>query len=138
MRQLESFVCESCKCKTGLYKLAAGTPTRDRLEFHPNTMSSGAPLEIADLATAHVLDVSNDFKNETYEKRESVSSAKEDLVGPSGEQYPTEEEWKTLRRVYGKVNWMIYVIGVVEMCERFAYYGTTAVCKSQGAVNSSY
>ena len=23
---------------------------------------------------------------------------------------------------------MIYVIGVVEMCERFAYYGTTAVC----------
>jgi dipeptide/tripeptide permease len=23
---------------------------------------------------------------------------------------------------------MIYVIGIVEMCERFAYYGTTAVC----------
>jgi POT family proton-dependent oligopeptide transporter len=100
-------------------------------------MSSGAPLEIADMATAHVPDVNNDFKNETYEKRDSVSSAKEDLVGPNGEQYPTEEEWKTLRRVYGKVNWMIYVIGVVEMCERFAYYGTTAVCKSQSAVNSS-
>lgn len=24
---------------------------------------------------------------------------------------------------------MIYVIGIVEMCERFAYYGTTAVCQ---------
>jgi hypothetical protein len=23
---------------------------------------------------------------------------------------------------------MIYIIGIVEMCERFAYYGTTAVC----------
>lgn len=26
---------------------------------------------------------------------------------------------------------MIYVIGIVEMCERFAYYGTTAVCMSR-------
>jgi len=26
------------------------------------------------------------------------------------------------------VEQMIYVIGIVEMCERFAYYGTTAVC----------
>jgi dipeptide/tripeptide permease len=24
---------------------------------------------------------------------------------------------------------MIYIIGIVEMCERFAYYGTTVVCK---------
>lgn len=27
---------------------------------------------------------------------------------------------------------MIYVIGIVEMCERFAYYGTTAVCTYTG------
>jgi POT family proton-dependent oligopeptide transporter len=93
-------------------------------------MSSGAPLEIVDVATAHVPATSKDFKDEhIFEKRESLSSTIEDLVGPNGEQYPTEQEWTTLRRVYGKVNWMIYVIGIVEMCERFAYYGTTAVCE---------
>lgn len=44
--------------------------------------------------------------------------------------YPTDEELETLRRVHGKVDWVIYSIGVVELVERFAYYGTTAVCMS--------
>lgn len=52
------------------------------------------------------------------------------LTGPNGEIYPTLEEQTTLRRVHGKVSWLIYTIGFVEMCERFAYYGTTAVCES--------
>jgi len=88
-------------------------------------MSSGAPLEIVDVATARVPDSKDEY---VLEKRESLSSTKNDLVGPDGELYPTDEEWTSLRRVYGKVNWMIYIIGIVEMCERFAYYGTTAVC----------
>ncbi|KAH5535266.1 hypothetical protein HBI27_174550 [Parastagonospora nodorum] len=87
-------------------------------------MSSGAPLEIVDVAAAHVPDSKDE---RIFEKRESLSSTKDDLVGPNGELYPTDEEWASLRRVYGKVNWMIYIIGIVEMCERFAYYGTTAV-----------
>ncbi|KAK2001040.1 POT family protein [Colletotrichum falcatum] len=49
------------------------------------------------------------------------------LGGPGGEAYPTAEELLTLRRTHGKVDWLIYSIGFVEMCERFAYYGTTAV-----------
>ncbi|KAK2059083.1 POT family protein [Colletotrichum caudatum] len=49
------------------------------------------------------------------------------LGGPNGEVYPTEEELLTLRRTHGKVDWLIYSIGFAEMCERFAYYGTTAV-----------
>jgi POT family proton-dependent oligopeptide transporter len=52
------------------------------------------------------------------------------LSGPNGEVYPTAEETETLRHVHGKVNWLIYTIGIVEMAERFAYYGTTAVCRS--------
>ncbi|GKT41290.1 putative peptide transporter ptr2 [Colletotrichum spaethianum] len=55
------------------------------------------------------------------------------LGGPNGEVYPTEEELLTLRRIHGKVDWLIYSIGFVEMCERFAYYGTTAVCSTTGA-----
>jgi POT family proton-dependent oligopeptide transporter len=44
-------------------------------------------------------------------------------------EYPTEEEFHTLRRVADKVPWMIYTIAFVELCERFSYYGTTVVCR---------
>ncbi|KAF1923903.1 PTR2-domain-containing protein [Didymella exigua CBS 183.55] len=91
-------------------------------------MSSGAALQIVDAATADYPAVAKGMKDESIiEKQEPHTSASEELIGPNGEQYPTEEDWTTLRRVYGKVNWMIYIIGIVEMCERFAYYGTTAV-----------
>lgn len=53
----------------------------------------------------------------------------ESLTGPNGEIYPTEEEMNTLRRVHGQVDWMVYSVGLIEMVERFAYYGTTAVCE---------
>lgn len=92
-------------------------------------MSPGKPLDIADATTADtpaLVDTSND--QTVLGKQDPHFSTAEELTGPNGEQYPTNEDWATLRRVYGKVNWMIYVIGVVEMCERFAYYGTTAVC----------
>ncbi|KAL9949850.1 hypothetical protein D7B24_006171 [Verticillium nonalfalfae] len=56
-----------------------------------------------------------------------VSATTDSLRGPNGEVYPTDEELETLRRVHGKVSWLIYSIGIVEMVERFAYYGTTAV-----------
>ena len=42
---------------------------------------------------------------------------------------PTEEELATLRRVSGKIPWMAYTVAFVELCERFSYYGTTAVCQ---------
>jgi POT family proton-dependent oligopeptide transporter len=41
---------------------------------------------------------------------------------------PTEEELVTLRRVSGKIPWVAYTVAFVELCERFSYYGTTAVC----------
>ncbi|KAI9742138.1 MAG: hypothetical protein M1834_000528 [Cirrosporium novae-zelandiae] len=40
---------------------------------------------------------------------------------------PTEEELQTLHRVPGKVPWQAYSVGFVEFCERFSYYGCTAV-----------
>jgi POT family proton-dependent oligopeptide transporter len=51
------------------------------------------------------------------------------LRGPNGEEYPTEQELQTLRRIRGSISWIIYTIAFCELCERFAYYGTTAVCK---------
>lgn len=52
------------------------------------------------------------------------------LVGPNGEQYPSAEELQTLRRTHGPVPYLIYTIAFVELCERFAYYGTIVVCES--------
>ena len=45
-----------------------------------------------------------------------------------GLEYPTEEELLTLRRVSDKIPWPAYTVAFVELCERFSYYGTTAVC----------
>lgn len=42
---------------------------------------------------------------------------------------PTEEELATLRRVPGRIPWICFTVAFVELCERFAYYGTTAVRK---------
>lgn len=40
---------------------------------------------------------------------------------------PTMEEMKTLRRVSGTIGWRAFSITFVEFCERFSWYGTTAV-----------
>lgn len=40
---------------------------------------------------------------------------------------PTMAEMKTLRRVSGKIPWTAWTITFIEFCERFSYYGTTAV-----------
>ncbi|KAI0165268.1 PTR2-domain-containing protein [Hypoxylon sp. FL1284] len=57
----------------------------------------------------------------------SGSDLEDTLRGPNGEEYPTKEELETLRRVKGPINWIIYTIAFIELCERFSYYGTTAV-----------
>jgi len=60
-----------------------------------------------------------------------ADDAREDILrGPNGEIYPTAEELRTLRLVRGKIEWIIYTIAIVEMVERFSYYGTTTICKS--------
>ena len=40
---------------------------------------------------------------------------------------PTEEDLHNLERVSGKIPWTAYTIAFIELCERFSYYGTTAV-----------
>lgn len=41
--------------------------------------------------------------------------------------YPTEEDMKTLRRVSGKINWAAYSVAVCELAERFSYYGSSVL-----------
>ncbi|KAI2631223.1 POT family protein [Xylaria nigripes] len=58
---------------------------------------------------------------------EFASDRDELLRGPNGEEYPSRRDLETLRRVKGRISPIIYTIAFVELCERFAYYGTTAV-----------
>lgn len=88
-------------------------------------MSSGAALELVDAATANYPAIEKGMRDQSaLEDHDHVDLEKhhglvsEELRGPNGEEYPSQEDWATLRRVYGKVNWMIYVIGIIEMCER--------------------
>lgn len=63
------------------------------------------------------------------EKRSIIKHDFDDIDSVDGE-VPTEEEFHTLRRVSDKVPWRVYTIALVELCERFSFYGTTVVCKS--------
>ncbi|SJL09229.1 related to PTR2-Di-and tripeptide permease [Armillaria ostoyae] len=44
-----------------------------------------------------------------------------------GLEFPTEEEIETLRRVSDAIPWTAYLIAIVEMAERFSFYGSTVV-----------
>lgn len=52
------------------------------------------------------------------EKGDTASS-----ILSSEEEEPTDEERHTLRKVADKLPWSAFLVAVVELCERFAYYG---------------
>jgi POT family proton-dependent oligopeptide transporter len=63
---------------------------------------------------------------------EEIPATKEYPTGSEEDQalnklHPTHEEMQTLRRVAGPMNWITFSVAFVELCERFSYYGTTAV-----------
>ncbi|OKL63990.1 hypothetical protein UA08_00120 [Talaromyces atroroseus] len=40
---------------------------------------------------------------------------------------PTDEDLQTLRRVPGKIEWIVFTIVFLDLCERLTYYGTSIV-----------
>ncbi|KAL4873699.1 hypothetical protein BDV12DRAFT_207511 [Aspergillus spectabilis] len=65
-------------------------------------------------------------KQSLRENASTVASHVSSSIG-HGHERPTKEELTTLRRVAGKVRWTAYTIAFVELCERFSYFGATAV-----------
>ncbi|KAI6115482.1 POT family-domain-containing protein [Pisolithus croceorrhizus] len=59
----------------------------------------------------------------------TVSDETADMVDSihEGLEFPTAEELTTLRRVSDAIPWTAYMIAVVELAERFSYYGASAV-----------
>lgn len=68
-----------------------------------------------------------DMTRSVSEKR-LVDVPLHDLGSGETRERPNGREMRTLRRVSGRVPWTAYTIAFVELCERFTYYGTTAVC----------
>ncbi|BGP13328.1 hypothetical protein JCM10213_001485 [Rhodosporidiobolus nylandii] len=95
-------------------------------------MSGADPTEAAFKAVAdqavHDSEIKADKGADTYtftEKRPTSPSTEDgDLSHPDA---PTEEERLTLRRVPGKINASAFLLGFVELAERFSYYGCTVV-----------
>ena len=44
-------------------------------------------------------------------------------VDPRDPDEPTEEEKQTLRKVSDKLPWSAFLVALIELCERFTYYG---------------
>ena len=70
-----------------------------------------------DMAGGTDISVSNAMPTAAQEKKSSagLSSLEADE--------PTEEERATLRHVSNKLPWSTFLIAVIELCERFTYYG---------------
>lgn len=101
-------------------------------------MSTTANLEVAEAPRGNPapsddginVEKAHDQSPLGYHGDEALAPASEEnLRGPDGEEYPTKVELATLRRVMGPVSWVIYTVAFCELCERFAYYGTTTICK---------
>jgi proton-dependent oligopeptide transporter, POT family len=88
-------------------------------------MNAGNDLETMEAVKGqHPHDVQQQTKEDM---RGSVASTNSATQSEGDFETPTEEEMHKLRRVSGKIPWAAYTIAFVELCERFSYYGTTAV-----------
>lgn len=98
-------------------------------------MNASDPIEVAEVSKARALQHDVDVS----EKRQDASQDLTIEPAPAAQNpaedealdkvYPSEEDLRTLRRISGHLHWTIFTVAFVELCERFSYYGTTAVCK---------
>jgi hypothetical protein len=79
-------------------------------------MNASSNLETVNVATAHVPPTEDKYMNDASDNVRDI-------------EFPTEEEMRDLRRVPGTIPWVTFTAAFVELCERFSYYGTTAVCE---------
>lgn len=107
-------------------------------------MNVSDPVEVAEVARARAsaqdaqIDEKTDHKLSLTPSIEEVppaskeagvsSAAYEDDHSHLQRQFPSDADFKHLRRIAGDIPWTAYTVAFVELCERFSYYGTTAVC----------
>ncbi|KAJ6190053.1 hypothetical protein N7519_000074 [Penicillium mononematosum] len=98
-------------------------------------MNASDPAEVSEIAKSKAIshDISADEKVPVVDDLTIDNAPPVREVSIEGDDYalekttPTDEELATLRRVAGKLPAAAYSVAFVELCERFSYYGTTAV-----------
>lgn len=102
-------------------------------------MNTSDQLEVVEIAKSRAFshELSEKYSAEVTVDEASMKPASvslNPLVSPVDDslqkQYPNEEDLRSLRRVPGRISWITYTVAFVELCERFSYYGTTAVCEN--------
>lgn len=98
-------------------------------------MNASDPLDVADIAKskaiAHDIGINekvpvvDELTIDNAPPLRELSIEGDDSMDKSA---PTNEELATLRRVAGSLPIASYSVAFVELCERFSYYGATAVC----------
>jgi dipeptide/tripeptide permease len=63
-----------------------------------------------------------DMKADPSQQEQSSSYDDENDSTTDGDE-PTEEDLRTLRKEADKLPWSAFLVAVVELCERFTYYG---------------
>lgn len=94
-------------------------------------MNASDPSDLMEVAKSHT--AANDRSIEkdavtTVHDQTAIVERESSSPKSSDGSFPSNEELKSLRRVAGQVPWTAFTIAFVELCERFSYYGTTAVC----------
>lgn len=95
-----------------------------------NTKKEGDGTSVTYVEDSQVLPISpaNSSPKSSQDGRRGSATLRETRLLPShGEDYPTQEEMKTLRRVRGRIPLKAFTIAFIELCERFSYYGTTVL-----------
>lgn len=92
-------------------------------------MNVSDAIELTAVAEARAIAHHEGDENANVEEISSVEVGLSASQTTEQEVYPTVEELRTLRRVAGQISWITFSIAFVELCERFSYYGTTAVCE---------
>ena len=91
-------------------------------------MNAASTLETMEVANGHEPAMPSQTKPMMpTDTKESIEQSQMSQIDEF--ETPTTEEMATLRRVSGQIPWTAYTVAFVELCERFSYYGTTAVCK---------
>ncbi|KAJ3575009.1 hypothetical protein NP233_g1373 [Leucocoprinus birnbaumii] len=83
---------------------------------------------IAAISEAKHVEAEVDEKRALDSRSGSNSEIEHELDGiHDGLEFPTEEEKRTLRRVADSIPWQAYMIALVELAERFSFYGCQVV-----------
>jgi len=93
-------------------------------------MNQAGVLQVTEYSKSHDSDNNENSQGELLSQFPVVDGSEEEDF-----EVPTEEDLASLRRVRGKIPWVAYSVAFIELCERFSYYGTTAVCESNLSSN---